>query len=87
MPDLPIRPFPRVLGILMEMHGLSYLIHGFALRLAPAFAGRRLPANLLPAFISETLPRLWPLARSVNPENWRLPAGTHAALAAATVEG
>jgi hypothetical protein len=61
---------PRILGIFMQMAGLSYLINSFALLLAPAFASLISPAILLPAFIGELSFCLWFLLKGVNGVQW-----------------
>lgn len=62
--------FPWILGILLQLAGLSYLTNSFALLLAPTFAARISPAILLPAFIGELALCLWFLLKGVNGEQW-----------------
>ena len=58
-------PFlPRILGILMQIAGVSYLTNSFALLLAPRFVNI---AVLIPAFVAELSLALWLLVRGVNP--------------------
>ena len=63
--------FPRFLGILMQIAGLSYLTNSFALLLAPTFASKIAPAILLPAFIGEMSLCLWLLVKGVDLPRWR----------------
>lgn len=58
--------FPRFLGVLQIIAGLSYLINSFALLLAPAFADMIFPAILVPAFIGEFLLCLWLIVKGVK---------------------
>ena len=51
--------FPRLLGAGMQIVGVCYLTHGFALILAPTFANRLYPAIFVPPFIGETAVALW----------------------------
>ena len=67
--------FPRVLGILIQLGGLSYLTNSFALFLAPDLANRLFPAILLPAFVGESSLCLWLLIKGVNAQKWRLANG------------
>ena len=62
--------FPKAVGVLMQIAGLSYLINSFALVLAPAVANRLFPAILLPAFVGEASLCLWLLVKGVNVEKW-----------------
>ena len=62
--------FPRVLGVLMQIAGLSYLANSFALVLAPALANRLFPGILLPAFVGEASLCLWLLVKGVNVPKW-----------------
>jgi hypothetical protein len=59
---------PKVLGILMQIAGLSYLINSFALVLAPIFANRLFPAVLVPAFVGDHITQpLAPRRRREHP--------------------
>jgi uncharacterized protein DUF4386 len=62
---------PRVIGVLMQIAGVSYLTNSFALLLAPDLANRLFPAILLPAFVGEASLCLWLIVRGVNVEKWR----------------
>ncbi|HXB69360.1 MAG TPA: DUF4386 domain-containing protein [Candidatus Acidoferrales bacterium] len=63
--------FPRILGVLLAMAGLSYLINSFASFLAPAFAGQLFPYILVPSFIGELSVCLWLLVMGVNVPKWK----------------
>lgn len=62
---------PRVIGVLMQIAGLSYLTNSFALILSPSLADRLFPAILLPAFVGEASLCLWLLAKGVNVSKWQ----------------
>ncbi|HEX9940633.1 MAG TPA: DUF4386 domain-containing protein [Thermoanaerobaculia bacterium] len=62
---------PKVLGVLMQIAGLSYLTNSFTLLLAPAIADLMFPAILVPAFIAEMSLCLWLIVKGVNVEKWR----------------
>ena len=62
--------FPKTIGVLMAIAGLSYLTNSFALILAPTFANRIFPAILVPAFVGEASLCLWLLVKGVNVEKW-----------------
>jgi hypothetical protein len=61
---------PWILGVLIQIAGLSYLTNSFALLLAPSFAALISPAILLPALIGEMSLCLWFLLKGVNVEQW-----------------
>jgi hypothetical protein len=61
---------PRLIGVLMQIAGLSYLIACFAALFAPTFADLILPAILLPPLIGESSFCLWLLVRGVNVAKW-----------------
>ena len=63
--------FPKPLGVLMWVAGLSYLTNSFALLLAPSFATSILPGVLVPAFVGEMSVCLWLIAKGVNMAQWR----------------
>lgn len=63
---------PKVLGVLIQIAGVGYLVNGFTLFLAPAFAGQVFLVIMLPVFIGETSLSLWLLIKGVNAERWRL---------------
>jgi hypothetical protein len=62
--------FPKTIGVLMTIAGLSYLTNSFALILAPTFANRIFPAILVPAFVGEASLCLWLLVKGVNVPKW-----------------
>ena len=62
--------FPKVVGILQIVAGLSYLINSFAQILSPAFAAELFPIILVPAFIGELTTCLWLLVKGVNVKKW-----------------
>jgi hypothetical protein len=66
--------FPKILGLLMQIAGLSYLTNSFALVLAPALANRLFPGILLPAFVGEASLCLWLLVKGVNVPKWEAKA-------------
>lgn len=75
--------FPKAIGILMQLAGLSYLTACLAALLAPAFAESITPGILLPALVGESSFCLWLLARGVNVTKWKervsLESGRHTA--------
>ena len=62
--------FPRPLGVLMFVAGLSYLANSFALLLAPSIAASIFPGVLIPAFVGELSFCLWLIVKGVNMEQW-----------------
>ena len=62
--------FPRILGWLIALAGLSYLVNSFALLLAPALASALFPFILMPAFVGELSFALWLTFKGVNVEKW-----------------
>ena len=62
---------PKLIGVLMQIAGLSYLVACFAALFAPAFADLIVPAILLPPFIGELSFCLWLLVKGVNVAKWR----------------
>jgi hypothetical protein len=69
--------FPKALGVLQAMAGVSYLVNSFALLLAPALASKLFPAIVLPAFIGELAICLWLLIKGIRVAKWdeRMRAG------------
>ena len=61
--------FPRTLGVLMAIAGLSYLANSFTLILAPAYAGR-IFLILVVALIEELSLCLWLMVKGVNVRKW-----------------
>jgi len=62
--------FPKVLGLLMLLAGVSYLTNSFALLLAPSLASALFPFVLMPAFVGELGFALWLVFKGVNIEQW-----------------
>ena len=62
--------FPRTLGVLMAIAGLSYLTNSFTLILAPAYAGT-ISLILVLALIGELSLCLWLLVVGVNEQRWK----------------
>jgi len=62
--------FPRILGVLMALAGLSYLSNSLALLLAPALASALFPAVLVPAFVGELSFALWLTFKGANLQQW-----------------
>jgi Domain of unknown function (DUF4386) len=62
---------PKLIGILMQVAGVSYLIGCFVALFAPAFADLIIPAILIPALIGESSYCLWLLVKGVNIEKWK----------------
>jgi hypothetical protein len=63
--------FPKFVGVLLQIAGLSYLLACFAALFAPAFADLITPAILLPPLIGESSFCLWLLVKGVNVAKWR----------------
>jgi hypothetical protein len=61
--------FPRAIGVLIVIAGLSYLTNSFTLILAPDYAGKVLPV-LVFALIGELSLGLWLLVKGVNVAEW-----------------
>jgi hypothetical protein len=61
--------FPKTLGVLMTLAGLSYLTNSFTLILAPAYAAMIFPILVL-GLIGETSLCLWLIVKGVNVEKW-----------------
>ena len=61
--------FPRTLGILMAIAGLSYLVNSFTLILAPTYAGTIFPVLVL-ALIGELSLCLWLILKGVDLPKW-----------------
>jgi hypothetical protein len=63
--------FPKFVGILMQLAGLSYLTACFAALFAPTFADLITPAVLVPPLIGESSFCLWLLVKGVNVAKWK----------------
>jgi hypothetical protein len=61
---------PKVIGILMQIAGLSYLTACFAALFAPTLADLLIPAILLPPLIGESAFCLWLLIKAVDVRKW-----------------
>jgi hypothetical protein len=72
--------FPKTLGVLMAIAGLSYLTNSFTLILAPAYAGRIFLILVL-ALIGELSLCLWLMVKGVNIQRWKDRAGAAGASA------
>ena len=68
--------FPRTLGVLMAIAGLSYLTNSFTLILAPAYSGTISPILVL-AFIGELSLCLWLMVKGVDEQRWKEQASAH----------
>jgi hypothetical protein len=66
--------FPKLIGVLMVMAGLSYLANSFILIIAPKYASAAFPVLLALAFPAELSLCLWLLIKGVNVEKWKLKA-------------
>ena len=62
--------FPKALGVLQAIAGVSYLINSFAQILNPSLAGKMFPAIVLPAFIGELATCVWLIVKGVNVSKW-----------------
>ena len=62
--------WPKALGVLMFVAGISYLINSFALILAPSIASMLFPAILMPAFVAELAFSLWLIVKGLNIKQW-----------------
>jgi hypothetical protein len=63
--------FPRFLGVLMQIAGLSYLVATFADLFWPALSDLISPWILLPPLVGESAFCLWLLIRGVDVAKWR----------------
>jgi len=68
--------FPRPLGVLMAIAGLSYLTNSFTLILAPAYAGT-ISLILVLALIGELSLCLWLMVKGVDEQRWKEQASAH----------
>jgi len=62
--------FPKTLGVLQAMAGVSYLVNSFAQLLFPALAEKMFPAIVLPAFIGELGTCLWLIVKGLDSAKW-----------------
>jgi tetratricopeptide (TPR) repeat protein len=75
--------FPRPIGVLYQIAGAGYLVNGFCLILAPAFAGTIFNVIVIPVFVGEASFCAWLLLKGVDLERWKARAGAMPAAAAA----
>ena len=68
--------FPRTLGVLMAIAGLSYLTNSFTLILAPTYAGT-ISLILVLALIGELSLCLWLMVKGVDEQRWKERASAH----------
>jgi Domain of unknown function (DUF4386) len=61
---------PKLIAVLMQIAGLSYLTACFAALFAPTFADLIIPAILLPPLIGESSFCLWLLIKGVDIGKW-----------------
>ncbi|HYM78234.1 MAG TPA: DUF4386 domain-containing protein [Candidatus Dormibacteraeota bacterium] len=61
--------FPRTIGVLMAIAGLSYLVNSFTLIVAPAYAGKIFLILVL-ALVGELSLCLWLMVKGVNLPKW-----------------
>jgi len=59
-------------GVLVTIAGLGYMANGFAMILAPTFAGALFPFVAVPILAGEASLCLWLLVKGVNAERWRM---------------
>jgi hypothetical protein len=64
--------FPRTIGALLAVAGISYLVNSSALLLAPQLASALLPWVLAPALIGELAVGLWLVIRGVDAKGWAM---------------
>lgn len=62
---------PKLIGVLMQVAGVSYLIACFAALFAPAFADLIIPAILVLPLIGESSFCLWLLVKGVDVTKWK----------------
>jgi hypothetical protein len=72
--------FPKALGVLQAMAGVSYLVNSFTMLLLPALAEKMFPAIVLPAFIGELATCVWLIVRGINVAKWPKRVGAEAAV-------
>lgn len=62
---------PKPIGVLYQLAGLGYMFNGFALVLAPQFAGRAFMIMAVPVFLGEMSFAMWLLLKGVGIDRWR----------------
>jgi hypothetical protein len=73
--------FPKFIGVLMQLAGVSYLISYCAALFAPGLAAHITPASLMPALVGESAYCLWLLFKGVNLAKWNERVGAERASA------
>jgi hypothetical protein len=68
---------PKVVGLLMQAAGASYLTACFAALFAPGFYDLIFPVILLPPFIGESSFCLWLLVKGVDVAEWKQRTAPH----------
>jgi hypothetical protein len=63
--------FPRFLGVLVIISGLSYLTNSFALFLSPKLAGLIFPVFVISAGVPEMILTLWLIVVGLNESKWQ----------------
>jgi len=63
--------FPRFLGVLVTISGLSYVTNSFALYLSPALSRLMTPFLLASAGIPEMVLCVWLIAKGLNLQRWQ----------------
>jgi hypothetical protein len=64
---------PRILGLLVQIAGVSYVVNSFLVLVAPDLANI---AFLVPAFVAELSLALWLLVKGVDAAKWELRTGS-----------
>lgn len=64
--------FPRTIGVLLAVAGISYLVNSTALLLAPRLASALFPWVLAPALVGELALGLWLVVRGVDAKGWAM---------------
>lgn len=64
------RLFPSVVGVLYQISGVGYLLHGFVLILVPDGAEMVFMVVALPIFVGEVTFCLWLLLKKLDEERW-----------------
>jgi hypothetical protein len=62
--------FPKALGVLQAIAGVSYLINSFAQLLSPALAAKMFPLIVLPAFVGEFGTCVWLIVKGISVARW-----------------
>lgn len=64
---------PWLLGVLLQIAGVSYVVNSFLVLVAPRVANI---AFLIPSFVAEMSLALWLLAKGVDASNWEQRVGS-----------